>query len=393
MKQIIFLLAALIVFFSCNSQDKKSPGSQGQVIVGAERIGKYLPMIKNRRVAVIVNQTSLVKGRFLVDTLLDLGVKITKIFTPEHGLKGKLDRGVDYKQKQLFYRQIPVVSLIGQKKAPSKHDLTDVDVIIYDLQDVGVRFFTYISTMFLAMRSAACNGKSFIVLDRPNPNGDYVDGPVLDTNFRSFVGMLPIPVVYGLTPGELAGMIKGQGWLNCSKNLDLTIIRVKNYTHHTKYILPVKPSPNLPNYLSIRLYPSLCFFEATDFSVGRGTRFPFQVIGYPDPKFGKFSFVPRDIPGMQMNPIHEGEVCYGLDLRNVPDTVRFTLRYVLYFYRVSGWGEKFFKRPRWFDLLAGTDQLRKQILAGWSEEQIRQSWQKDLKAYKSKRLKYLIYPQ
>ncbi len=390
MRRIFFIFIIFVFAASCNGQS--SSDTTQRVIVGAEQMEQYLPLIKNRKVALIVNQTSLVKNRSLVDTLLDLGIQITKIFTPEHGLRGTLDRGVDYTSKHLSYRGVPVVSLIGRKKAPSKEDLQDVDVIIYDLQDVGVRFFTYISTMFVSMRAAACNGKSFIVLDRPDPNGDYVDGPVLDTNFRSFVGMLPIPVVYGLTPGELALMIKGQGWLNCSKKLDLTVIPIKNYTHMTKYILPVKPSPNLPNYLSIRLYPSLCFFEATDFSVGRGTQFPFQVVGYPDPKFGKFHFIPHDIPGMQMNPIHEGEVCYGIDLRKTPDTVRFTLKYVLNFYHISGWGEKFFKRPHWFDLLAGTDQLRKQILAGWSEKQIRQSWKKDLEKYKKLSSRYLLYP-
>jgi uncharacterized protein YbbC (DUF1343 family) len=231
----------------------------------------------------------------------------------------------------------------------------------------------------------------FVVLDRPNPNGDYVDGPVLDTAFRSFVGMLPIPVVYGMTPGELALMINGEHWLSQGRQVALRVIPVKNYTHQTRYEPPVKPSPNLPNYLPIRLYPSLCFFEATDFSVGRGTKFPFQVIGYPDKRFGRFKFVPRDMPGMQMNPIHEGQTCYGLDLRKVPDTTRFTLEFVLYFYYLSGWGDKFFKNPRWFDLLAGTDQLRKQILAGWDEKQIRQSWKLQLDQFKEKRMKYLLY--
>ncbi len=385
------LLIILLPFVLGCGQGKNTGATADGVIPGAERLELYLPLLRGRTVGLIVNHTSLVGKRHLVDTLLSLGVNIRAIFTPEHGFTGKLDRGKDYTTTDLSYSGIPIVSLAGKQKAPTDDQLQNIDVLVYDIQDVGVRFFTYISTMYLAMDAAAKNGKLFIVLDRPNPNGDYVDGPVLDTAFRSFVGMLPIPVVYGLTPGELALMINGEHWLSQGREVQLRVIPVKNYTHQTRYESPVKPSPNLPDYLSIRLYPSLCFFEATDFSIGRGTEFPFKVIGYPDPKFGKFTFVPRDIPGMQMNPIHEGEVCYGVDLRQVPDTIRFTLDFLLYFYYLSGWGEKFFSRPRWFDLLAGTDQLRKQILAGWDEKQIRLSWKPQLDAYKEMRMKYLLY--
>ena len=388
-KLSVFILLIILFLASCGGQN--SDNTSG-VIPGANRIRLYLPLLNNRRVALVVNNTSRIDSTFLVDSLLSLGVNIKKIFTPEHGLFGNLDRGKDYSSKHLSYRGIPVISLIGRKKAPTGKDLSDVDIIVYDIQDVGVRFFTYISTMYLVMDSAAKYGKIFVVLDRPDPNGDYVDGPVLDTSgFRSFVGMLPIPVVYGMTPGELALMINGEGWLSSKKQVALRVIPIKNYTHHTRYAPPIKPSPNLPNYLSIRLYPSLCFFEATDFSVGRGTKFPFQVVGYPDPKFGRFKFVPHDIPGMQMNPIHEGDTCYGMDLRKVPDTTKFTLQFVLYFYYLSHFGQKFFTRPRWFDLLAGTDELRKQILAGWSEAEIRRSWQDKLNEFKEKRLKYLLY--
>ncbi len=384
----VLLIMSVIILAECSA--RRSDG--GSVKVGAERMDLYLPLLKNKKVALIVNHTSMVGNKHLIDTLLARNINIVKIFTPEHGLKGNLDRGKDYDTDKLSYRSIPVISLIGKNKAPTNSQLSDVDVIVYDIQDVGVRFFTYISTMYLAMNAAAENDKIFIVLDRPNPNGDYIDGPVLDTSrFRSFVGMLPIPVVYGLTPGELALMINGEGWLKSRRKCKIRVIPIKNYNHHTKYIPPVKPSPNLPNYKSIRLYPSLCFFEATDFSVGRGTTFPFQVIGYPDPKFGTFTFVPHDIPGMQMNPIHEGEKCYGMDLRQVPDDIKFTLEFILYYYYLSGWKEKFFSRPRWFDLLAGTDQLRKQILAGWDEEQIRQSWKKDLDKFKHLSMKYVLY--
>ncbi len=384
------ILLMVILIGSCSNYEQQH--EQNRIIVGAERTGLYLPLLRHRRVALVVNQTSLVGHKFLVDTLLSLGINVKKIFTPEHGLRGTLDRGTDYKQQHLSYRGIPIISLAGRKKAPSDEDLKDVDVVVYDIQDVGVRFFTYISTMYLVMNSVARNHKLMVILDRPDPNGDYVAGPVLDTtHYRSFVGMLPIPVVYGLTPGELALMINGEHWLKGGRECLLRVIPIKNYTHQMKYKPPVKPSPNLPNYLSIRLYPSLCFFEATDFSVGRGTEFPFQVIGYPDKRFGDFSFVPHDIPGMQMNPIHKGDTCYGMDLRHMPDTIRFTLRFVLYFYYLSGWGKKFFTRPHWFDLLAGTDKLRKEILMGWSAKEIEKSWQPQLEKYKQMRLKYLMY--
>ncbi len=390
-KNLIHLLFFLTILFvsSCSARSLHKATS---VKVGAERMGLYLPLLKGKSVGLVVNHTSMVGHKHLIDTLLDLGIDIKRIFTPEHGLKGNLDRGKDYSSHDLTYHGIPVVSLIGKNKAPTDDQLKDLDVVVYDIQDVGVRFFTYISTMYLVMDAVARNNKVFIVLDRPDPNGDYIDGPVLDTaHFRSFVGMLPIPVVYGLTPGELAMMINGEGWLSGHRKCNIRVIPVKNWTHQTKYVPPIKPSPNLPNYLSIRLYPSLCFFEATDFSVGRGTEFPFQVIGYPDPKFGAFTFVPRDMPGMQMNPIHEGQVCYGMDLRHVHDTVKFTLDFLLYFYYLSDWKEKFFSRPHWFDLLAGTDQLRKQILAGQDEKAIRKSWSTELEKYRETARKYILY--
>ena len=390
MSEIKFLLIFLLLFsVSCSST---MDDYNSNIKVGAQRMDLYLPLLKNKNVALVVNHTSVVNGKHLIDTLLDRGINIKMIFTPEHGLKGNLDRGKDYTSGDLFYREIPIISLIGRNKSPTASQLKNIDIVVYDIQDVGVRFFTYISTMYMVMDACARNNKIFIVLDRPNPNGDYIAGPILDTvNFRSFVGLLPIPVVYGLTPGELAMMINGEGWLSNGKKCKIRVIPIKNWTHKTKYVPPIKPSPNLPNYLSIRLYPSLCFFEATNFSVGRGTPFPFQVIGYPDPKFGDFTFVPKDMPGMQMNPIHEGKLCYGMDLRHVSDTIRFSLNFILYFYYLSGWKEKFFSNPRWFDLLAGTDKLRKQIIQGLNEQQIKNSWSKGLDQYKKVAVKYYLY--
>jgi len=374
----IYYLLLIFILASCGKQQTSTP--QDYIVPGAERTDLYLPLLRHRNVALVMNNTSRVDDKLLVDTLWNLGIKIKKIFTPEHGFEGNLDRGKDYQQQKLSYKGIPIISLAGRQKAPTDEQLSDIDIIVYDIQDVGVRFFTYISTLYEVMNAAAKNGKTLVILDRPDPNGDYVDGPVLDTNFRSFVGMLPIPVVYGLTPGELALMINGEHWLKGGRQVQLRVIPVKNYTHDMRYAPPVKPSPNLPNYKAIRLYPSLCFFEATDFSIGRGTPYPFQVIGYPDPKFGNFKFIPKDMPGMHMNPIHEGEICYGMDLRKVPDTTKFTLEFVMYFYYLSGWGEKFFKNPRWFDLLAG-----------WDERQIRKSWKPELDEYKKMRIKYLLY--
>ena len=396
---LYFFIILVLFALSCESQNQDHQQKDVSVIEtedtiitpAANLIDEYLPLIKNKRVALLVNHTALVGNTHLVDTLLSLGIEIKKIFAPEHGFRGNNQRGEVFSNNVDEKTGLPVISLIGKKKQPDNGDLQDVDIVIYDVQDVGCRFYTYISSMYLLMQACAKNNKPLIILDRPNPNGDYVAGPVLDTsNYRSFVGMLPIPVVYGMTAGELAMMINGENWLNTSQKCDLTVIKVKNYRHSLHYSLPVKPSPNLPNDVSIRLYPSLCFFEATNFSIGRGTDFPFQVIGYPDKRFGSFTFTPKDNEA-QTNPVQEGKLCYGIDLRKISLESKFTLDYIIKFYQLSGTDINFFVRPQWFDLLMGTNTVRKLIQQGKSVSEIQTSWQNDLENFKQKRQKYLLY--
>lgn len=370
------------------------PGyASDKVATGAERIDQYLPLLKGKRIGMVVNHTSIVGAiqTHLLDTLLKLDVRVVKVFAPEHGFRGNADAGETVKDGKDSRTGIPIISLYGSNKKPTAAQLKDIDIIVFDIQDVGARFYTYISTMFYVMEACAENGKEMIVLDRPNPC-DYVDGPILKPAYRSFVGLLPIPVLHGCTVGELALMINGEGWIANKKNpCRLKVIPMTGWKHGDSYSLPVKPSPNLPNDQSIRLYASLCPFEATRVSVGRGTTFPFQVLGAPDKKYGKFSFTPRSLPGFDKNPMHKGVACYGEDLRGVADVNGFTLRYFLRFYNLSGEGAAFFSRSRWFDLLMGTDSVRKAILKGESEEDIRNSWQKELQDYKEIRKKYLLY--
>jgi uncharacterized protein YbbC (DUF1343 family) len=363
-----------------------------EIRTAADQPEQYLPLLSGKKVGLVVNQTSTLssnKNMHLVDFLMMEGIQVVKVFVPEHGFRGDADAGEAINNEIDKRTGLPIVSLYGDNKKPSAAMLADVDVIVYDLQDVGVRFYTYISTMHYVMEGCAENNKPLIILDRPNPNGDYIAGPILKKGFESFVGMHPIPVVHGLTVGELAMMINGEGWLKNKSQCQLEVVKVMHWKHDVPYGLPIKPSPNLPNDTSIRLYPSLCFFEGTDVSLGRGTLFPFQVYGYPDPKFGEFRFTPVSIPGMSKNPPQQNKECYGKDLRNEPLTHRFTLQYLLDAYTVSGKKEKFFNN--FFDKLAGTDQLRKDILAGKNLEEIEASWQKDLEAYQEMRKKYLLY--
>lgn len=359
--------------------------------VGADRFDKLLPLINNKRVALVVNHTScLSNGTHLLDALISESVNVTKIFAPEHGFRGNADAGELIVNGKDPKTGLPVASLYGRTKKPTSEMLQDVDVVIFDIQDVGARFYTYISTMHYVMEACAENNKPLIVLDRPNPH-DYIDGPVLKSAYKSFVGMHPIPVLHGLTIGELAGMINGEGWLSGSKKCDLTVIKAEAWKHRDKYSLPIKPSPNLPNDQSISLYASLCFFEATNVSVGRGTYYPFQVIGYPDSRFGSFTFTPVALEGFDKNPLQKDKICYGIDLRNEKFDQGLTLKYLIQFYKKSGQGTKFFKSPKFMNMLAGSDQLQRQIVSGMSESAIRKTWAGDLMLYKNKRKKYLLY--
>lgn len=367
--------------------------ASGKVVTGAERTEQYLPLIKGKRIGLVVNQTSIVGTgqKHLLDTLLSLHINVVKVFAPEHGFRGRADAGETVKDGKDSRTGTPIVSLYGNNKKPTAAQLKDIDLVLFDIQDVGARFYTYISTMYYMMEACAENKKEIIVLDRPNPC-DYVDGPILKPAYKSFVGMLPIPLLHGCTVGELAQMINGEGWMTSKeKACSLTVIPVKGWQHGQPYDLPVKPSPNLPNAQSIRLYASLCPFEATRISVGRGTEIPFQVLGAPDKKYGSFTFTPRSLPGFDKNPMHKDQTCYGEDLRTATDVNGFTLHYFLHFYRLSGENAVFFSRPRWFDLLMGTDSVRKAILKGEPENEIRKSWQKELQSYQEMRSKYLLY--
>jgi len=359
------------------------------ITTGAEQLNEYLPLLKNKNVALVVNHTSIIKNTHLVDTLLSLHVNIKKIFAPEHGFRGKADAGEKVQNEVDGKTGLPIVSLYGNNKKPTAQQLKDIDAVVFDIQDVGVRFYTYVSTMHYMMEACAENKKPLIILDRPNPNGYYVDGPVLESKFKSFVGMHPVPLVHGLTIGELALMINGEKWLDSGKVCNVKVIKNSQYSHKDHYSLPIKPSPNLPNDLSIQLYPSLGLFEGTIMSVGRGTEFPFQVIGAPEKQFGSFTFTPKSMNGMAKNPPYENQVCYGVDLRKEKPAPTFTLIYVIDFYNKATNKEKYFNS--FFNKLAGNDLLMKQIKEGKSEEQIKHSWKAELDKFKIKRKKYLLY--
>lgn len=359
--------------------------------VGAARFDRYLPLLKGKRVGVVVNQTARVGQAFLVDTLLAKGVGVNVIFGPEHGFRGEAADGATIKNGRDQRSGLPALSLYGATKKPTPDMLKDVDVLVFDIQDVGVRFYTFISTMHYVMEAAAEQGKEVIVLDRPNPNGWYVDGPVLEAAHKSFVGMHPIPVVHGLTVGELAKMINGEKWLAGGRQCKLTVIPVEGYTHATRYELPVRPSPNLPTAHSVALYPTVCLFEGTDVSVGRGTEFPFEVIGAPtQPATRPFSFTPAPNAGSPTPP-QNGKRCYGQDLRQTGNDIGFSMKYLLDFYQQSTDKEHFF--GKYFEQLTGTRALREQVIAGKSEQEIRQSWEPALGRYKALRKKYLLYPE
>lgn len=389
-----YVLLCLLIFQCLLGQEKKTIEILPQVKTGAEQLDKYLPLLKGKKVALIVNQTSLINQTHLVDTLMQLGVQIQKIFAPEHGFRGNASAGAAIHNSVDELTDLPIISLYGKNKKPTSEMLRNIDLLIFDIQDVGVRFYTYISTMHLAMEAAAQNNVEFLILDRPNPNGFFIDGPILDENYKSFVGMHPIPLVHGCTVGELAQMIIGEKWMEISDAFRLKIIRCKNYTHATRFIPKVKPSPNLPNIQSIYYYPTLGLFEGTKISVGRGTDLPFQQIGYPENPIKNCQFFPKSIPGVAIRPKFENETCFGQKFESQDDNEilgRISVGLLIKYYHSFKPQNDFFLKS--FDLLAGTDKLRTSIKIGTSEKDIRKSWENGLREYREKRKKYLLYPE
>ncbi len=356
------------------------------MISGAEQIDVYIKKISNQNVGIVANQSSIIGQTHLVDSLTKLNINITKIFSPEHGFKGDNDAGKYISNRYDSTIGIPIISLYGKNKKPSKDDMKNIDVLIFDLQDVGVRFYTYLSTLHYVLEACAENNIQVLVFDRPNPNGHYIDGPILDTNFKSFVGLHPVPIVYAMTIGEYAKMINGERWIN---NLcDLEVIKMVNYNRNRSYELPIKPSPNLPNTKSINLYPSLCLFEGTNVSVGRGTNKPFQQFGSPHLNNYDYSFVPNSGPGSKF-PKHENKVCKGQNLESYPRLNHINLSWLMSSFDQTENKEVFFNK--FFDKLAGNDKLRNQIKNGLNEDEIKNSWKYELDNFKKIRSNYLIY--
>ncbi len=403
-RKSIFIFLISVFFLKCYSQQR--------IIPGAERMDVYVPLLKGKSVAVFANQTSMVKGTLLVDTLLKKGIKVVKIFGPEHGFRGNAGDGQKVENSIDKETGIEVISLYGKHDRPTKEDLIGVDIMVFDIQDVGTRFYTFISSLEYYMEAAFENSKPLLILDRPNPNGFYVDGPVLDPKFKSFVGMQPVPIVYGMTVGEYAFMIAGEKWLNDESNkkysyyqhaensvdtpFHFLVIKCVNYDHDCKYILPVKPSPNLPSIQSIYWYPSTCFFEGTVMSEGRGTDKPFQLFGHPSLSKNLISFTPASREGAN-NPKLNGQVCYGWDISGTSEEVlkqvnnKIQLKWIVQAYRLFPDKENFFLKSSHFNSLAGNDILTKQIKDGMSEKEIRKTWEPQLSNFKKTRKKYLLY--
>ena len=402
MKFFFLYLSLISLTAACQSGSTKlnvpDQLSKNEISPAINQLADHSKDLANKKIGLVVNHTSLTKNNIhLVDLLIDMNIRPSIIFAPEHGFRGKEDAGAYIKDETDTKTGIPVVSLYGNKKKPSDVDLRDVDLLIFDIQDVGVRFYTYISTLHYIMEAAAQNKKEVWVLDRPNPHAHYTDGPVLEDKHKSFVGMHPVPVVYGMTIGEYATMIKGEKWIEDAEDLQLKVIPVKYWNRSTMYILPVKPSPNLPNQLSVMLYPSICFFEGTDISLGRGTDLQFQQVGHPALKdYFSYSFIPHPNEGAS-NPPHKDKVCYGIDLtmydaQQIFDDQRLQLGTLKRMYKASQKaGILFFLKNNFFEKLSGTDKLRNQLINDTPESEIRNSWLSDLKKFDSIRQKYLIY--
>lgn len=387
-------LFLFVILFSLSSVGQVGKKEVFSIKTGAEQTEKYINLLKNKHIAVVANHTTNINGSHLVDSLLNLGVDIVKIFSPEHGFRGNADAGEHVKNYIDEKTKLPVISLYGNSKKPKLNDLENIDIVVFDLQDVGVRFYTYISTMHYVMEACAEMNVELLILDRPNPNGFYIDGPILDTTYQSFVGMHPVPIVHGMTIAEYAQMVNGERWLKNGVKCNLRIIPCDNYTHDSLYELPLNPSPNLQNMRSVYLYPSLGFLEGTSLSAGRGTEFPFQIFGGPDLKNAEFSFIPKSIDGASKYPKHKNQKCYGVDLREIEieDIIsqkEINLEWLLFGYQNIENKDQFFNS--FFYNISGTDQLKKQILQGKSEKEIKKSWQSDLKKFKKIRKKYLIY--
>jgi uncharacterized protein YbbC (DUF1343 family) len=398
----IVLLISLLYPTGKINELRQEGDAQKPIVTGADQLSKYIQYLKGKRVAMLANPTTVIGKKHLVDSLLSLGINIVKVFGPEHGFRGNASAGTKVNDERDEKTGIKAISLYGAKKKPSKEDMADVDIMIYDVQDVGCRFYTYINVLAYVMEACAENGKELLILDRPNPNGYLVDGPVLDMKLKSGIGMFPVPIAHGMTIAEFAQMINGEGWLSGKLKCKLKIVPVANYTHDREYTLPIKPSPNLNTQQSIMLYPSTCLFEGAILNHGRGTQFPFTVLGSPLLK-GKyeFSYTPVSIPGMAESPLHMNEVCYGIDLRNydinlLRKSKRINIEWMIELYKAYPDKEKFFDRTQSkqmgnIDFLAGSYDFKKQIMAGKSVTEIRASWEPGLSNYKKIRKKYLLY--
>ena len=402
MKFLILCIAVLSLSCSSINPDKVWNNAPNQIKTGAERTDEYVPYLKGKRVAILANPTSIIGKTHLVDSLKSLGINIVKVFGPEHGFRGNASAGVHVADEIDAKSGIPVISLYGKKNKPSKEDMADVDVMVYDLQDVGVRFYTNINALSRLMEACHESGKELLILDRPNPNGYLVDGAVLDMKYKSGIGMFPIPMSHGLTVAEFAQMANGQGWLKDGVKCKLRIVKVENYNHDMPYTLPVAPSPNLNTQQAIMLYPSTCMFEGTYINLGRGTYFPFTVLGSPELK-GKyeFNYTPTGIKGMAETPLFMNQVCYGLDLRNydvekLRAKKQINLQWIMELYKAHPYKEKFFdsklsNQMNNIEIQIGSGLFRQQIIDGKSEAEIRASWEPGLSQYKVMRKKYLLY--
>ena len=395
MRHYIVVIFCLFNWYSYGFSSLDSVFCNADVVVGAARFDQYIDNLKGKNVALVGNQSTRINNEHLLDILVKKDVKLLKVFSPEHGFRGGADAGEKVSSSVDSKTGLPIISLYGSHKKPTASDFSDIDIILFDIQDVGARFYTYISTLHYVMEACIEHNKKLIVLDRPNPNGFYVDGPILDTKYKSFVGMHPVPIVHGLTIGEYATMINGENWLNKGKKCSLKIVKCSGWDHRKFYKLPVKPSPNLPNMLSVYLYPSLCLFEGTVVSLGRGTQWPFQVIGHPLFTKGQFKFTPMPTQGAK-KPKLQGELCNGINFQEsglniMQNQKQLQLSWFIEFYKALNLKNKFFLSNNFINLLAGTDTFKRSILAGQTETDIRASWEPELSQFKKKRKQYLLY--